>query len=69
MRHKLQSLGMHNLEDYWHTLKRNQKQDALMLAATVSGVVLGAMYTMADHSWVQKLGSALGIDKDETKER
>lgn len=69
VRHKLESLGMHGLGDYWKVLKRNQKQDALMLTATVSGVVLGAMYTLADHSWVKKLGSVIGLDHNEAKER
>lgn len=67
VKERFQILGMHGAGDYWQVLKRNQKQDVLMLAATVSGVVLGALLTISDHSWVQKLGS--GAKKEDDPQR
>lgn len=55
VRERFQSMGIKSMEDYWQILKRNQKQNVAILGATVSGVVLGAILTVANNQnlWSQ----------------
>lgn len=55
VRDRFKAMGLNHTADYWEVLKRNQKQNVAILGATVSGVVLGGLLTMASnkHWWQQ----------------
>ncbi len=38
--------GLYDAGDFWQTLQHNQKIDALVMGATVSGIALGALLTV-----------------------
>lgn len=69
VKNKFESMGLHGLSDYWKILARNQKLDALVLGATVSGIALGATLAVANMRDWAKYNARVNGDEDSTPSR
>ncbi len=61
---KFREMGLKNVGNYWKGLNRNQKIEAATLGMTVSGIVLGAMLTVANSKGLLEFLTNVKRDKD-----
>lgn len=65
---KFKDLGVNGFQDWWKTLKRNQKVDALVSGLTVSGVVIGALMLVTNSREFNSM-VARNFDSDTDKQK